>query len=290
MESPPNGTIRAAERTYDFPRDYLDNSLVSVGISPRARGLAVDVNLNPDAACNFDCVYCGVLRSPSEGTPKIDVAVMADELEKTLVQIGSGEIRQRPRFARLSEELLLLRHVALSGDGEPTLCPVFTKAVEAVVHLRARRQHGFFKLVLSTNGTVLDWPEVQDGLQYFTRSDEIWIKLDAGAQSHMDQINRGATPLEKVLDNALILGRRRPIVIQSLFPMLEGCGPAAENVDEYIRRLNHLKNGGATISAVQIFSATQSRKTPGCGHLPLQTLRDISSRVRAETGLKSEVF
>jgi wyosine [tRNA(Phe)-imidazoG37] synthetase (radical SAM superfamily) len=218
------------------------------------------------------------------------VSVIANELEKTLLLVDSGEIRQKPHYARLNEDLLRLRHVAFSGDGEPTLCPEFIKAVEAVVHVRARRLAGYFKLVLSTNGTLLDWPEVQEGLQYFTRNDEIWIKLDAGTQGHMNQINRGATPLEKVLQNALALGRRRPIVIQSLFPLVDGRGPAAENIDEYIRCLNRLKDEGATISTVQIFSATQCRKTPGCGHLPLQTLRDISSRVRAETGLKPEVF
>ena len=32
-------------------------------ISRRSRGLSLGVNLNPDQACNFDCVYCEVDRT-----------------------------------------------------------------------------------------------------------------------------------------------------------------------------------------------------------------------------------
>jgi sulfatase maturation enzyme AslB (radical SAM superfamily) len=44
-------------------RDFLDNRFVYTVVSPRARGLSVGVNLNPDKFCNFDCVYCEVNRS-----------------------------------------------------------------------------------------------------------------------------------------------------------------------------------------------------------------------------------
>ncbi len=45
---------------YGCPRDFLDNRLVYVVISPRTRGLSIGASLNPDRQCNFDCVYCEV--------------------------------------------------------------------------------------------------------------------------------------------------------------------------------------------------------------------------------------
>lgn len=290
METPPASLTRAGERTSDYPRDFLDNRFVALGISQRARGLAIDINLNPDTACNFNCLYCRAKQSGSEGETKVDVSVMAAELEKTLQLVWSGDIRYRQRYARLNPELLQLRHVALSGDGEPTLNPDFTNAVEAIVHVRARRQKGYFKLVLLTNGTLLDTPPVQDALQYFTLQDEIWIKLDAGRQSYMDKINGSNVPLVKVLQNAVELGRKRPIVIQSLFPMIDNHGPANEEIDYYVQCLHLLKNGGAAISSVQVYSANRSAQHRSCGHLSLQSLRAIAARVRKEAGLKAEVF
>jgi hypothetical protein len=66
--------------------------------------------------------------------------------------------------------------------------------------------------------------------------------------------------------------------------------PQPEEVEEYIRRLIELKDGGAMISLVQIYSATRPTAHPDCGHVPLQSLARICRRVRTETGLSAEVF
>jgi wyosine [tRNA(Phe)-imidazoG37] synthetase (radical SAM superfamily) len=186
--------------------------------------------------------------------------------------------------------LIRLGHVAFSGDGEPTLCLKFAEAVQTVVHVRARRFHPFFKMVLVTNGTWLDLRPVQEGLQYFTREDEIWIKLDAGTQAYMDRVNRSEVALDKVMENAWLIGRKRPIVIQSLFPLVDGREPPPEEVDEYLHRLIELKDGGALISLVQIYSATRPTAQSAYGHMPLPSLARICRRIRAEAGLRAEVF
>jgi wyosine [tRNA(Phe)-imidazoG37] synthetase (radical SAM superfamily) len=275
---------------FGYPRNFLDNHFVYLVISPRTHGLSVGINMNPDKFCNFDCVYCEVNREVIPIDRELDVGVMAAELEKTLYWIHSGQIRLQLPYSRLSADLLQLRHVALSGDGEPTLCPNFAQAVEAVVHLRARRSHPHFKVTLITNGTALDSATAKEGLQYFTRSDEIWIKLDAGTQSYMDRVNRSEVALDKIVHNIMELGRQRPIVIQSLFPAIDGAEPLQEEVTQYINRLNELKTGGAQIALVQIYSATRPMLHSECGHLPLKSLSAICRRVRTETGLKVEIF
>jgi wyosine [tRNA(Phe)-imidazoG37] synthetase (radical SAM superfamily) len=275
---------------FGCPRNFLDNRFVYTVVSPRARGLSIGINMNPDKHCNFDCLYCEVGREAGAPEQKLDAGVMAAELEKTLSLVRSGRIREHAGYRDLNNELLQLRHVALSGDGEPTLCPNFAEAVQVVVHVRARSPHSFFKLALITNGTGLDLRGVQESLQYFTHDDEIWIKLEAGTQAYMDRVNRSEVPLEKVMANILLVGRRRPVVIQSLFPLVLGEEPAAEEIDEFVLRLNDLKEGGARISLVQIYSATRPIAHPDCGHLPLKRLSQISQQIRAETGLRAEVF
>jgi wyosine [tRNA(Phe)-imidazoG37] synthetase (radical SAM superfamily) len=271
-------------------RDFLGNRFVYVVISARARGLSIGLNMNPDKLCNFNCVYCEVSRVDRAAEQPLDISLMAAELEKTLALIHSGDIRHLAGYGALNADLLRLRHVAFSGDGEPTLNPKFAEAVQEVVHVRARRVLPFFKLVLITNGTGLDLDPVQEGLRYFTREDEIWIKLDVGTQELMDRINRSRVPLDKVMENTWLIGRKRPIIIQSLFPLLGGWEPSPEEIDEYILRLHELKDGGAMISLVQIYSATRPTAHPDCGHVPLQSLTRICRRVKTETGLAAEVF
>ncbi|HZV35856.1 MAG TPA: radical SAM protein [Verrucomicrobiae bacterium] len=288
--SPDKTKTVLAPRPFGCPRDFLQNRFVYITVSPRARGLSIGVNMNPDKHCNFDCVYCEVDRCKAFKVECLDVHVMAEELQHTLEFVNSGDIRQYNRYSALPDELLTLRHVALSGDGEPTICPNFTEAVQSVVHVRASGRAPFFKIVLITNGTGLDLEQVKQSLKLLIKTDEIWVKLDAGTQTYMERVNRPQVPLKKVLANILALGQQRPIVIQSLFPLLDGHEPSTEEIDQYTLRLKELQTGGAMISQVQIYSATRPIAGSGCGHLPLKTLSRIAKTIRAATGLKAEVF
>ena len=50
--------------------------------------------------------------------------------EITLVH--EGRLRELPHFTTVPKELLELKGVALSGDGEPTLSPQFTEIVRGL--------------------------------------------------------------------------------------------------------------------------------------------------------------
>jgi wyosine [tRNA(Phe)-imidazoG37] synthetase (radical SAM superfamily) len=275
---------------FGCPRQFLGNRFVYAVVSPRARGLSIGVNMNPDRLCNFNCEYCEVNRAVPALEKSLDVDVMADELKRTLELARSGELEKFHFFGGTPADLLKLRQVALSGDGEPTLCPDFLDAVRAIVHVRAKGQFPFFKIVLVTNASGLDLRQVQDGLQLFTQRDEIWAKLDAGTQTYMDAVNHPDCPLEKILENILLVARQRPVIIQSLFPLLEDKEPAAEEFFQYAQRLNDLKRAGAQIPLVQIYSATRPTAHSKCGHLPLKALARIAQYVHEVSGLKTEVF
>ena len=278
------------DTAFGCPREFLGNRFVYVVVSPRARGLSIGVNMNPDKRCNFDCGYCEVNRTMLPHDSSLDLDVMAAELQQSLALAHSNTLRDLPCYRTTPAELLVLRHVALSGDGEPTLCPNFVGALQTVIHVRALGRFPFFKLVLITNATGLHLPEIQDGLSFFTRDDEIWAKLDGGTQAYLDKVNHPDCPLDKILANILLVGRQRPVVIQSLFPLLNGQAPPAGEIEQYAQRLRELRNEGAQIPLVQIYSATRPTPHSECGHLPLSALSRIAQRVREVSGIKAEVF
>lgn len=278
------------DTAFGCPRNFLDNRFVYVVISARARGLSVGVNLNPDKRCNFRCAYCEVDFAAPARERALDIDVMAAELERTLTLVHNGGLAAHASYAHLPAELLRLRQINLSGDGEPTLSPQFVEAVHAAVHVRARGKWPFCKLVLITNATGLDLPAVQEGLRFFTRHDEVWAKLDGGTPEYLRQINRLDCPLEKILANILLVGRQRPVIIQSLFPMIDGQEPPEAEIDAYAQRLKELKAAGAQIPLVQIYSATRPTTNRHCEHLPLKSLSRIAHIVRSRTGLAAEVF
>src|SRR5262245_18664797 len=241
---------KAVGTAFGQPRDFLDNRYVYVVISPRARGLSVGINLNPDKFCNFDCVYCEVDRAQVSKERRLNVRAMAAELERTFKFVHSGRIREHPNYQRVPADLLRLQHVCLSGDGEPTLCPNFANAVETIIHLRARGRSPWFKLVLVTNASGLDRPEVETGLDLFAPGDEVWAKLDAGSQEYMNRVNKPDGNIEAILAKILRAARKRPVIIQSLFPAINDEEPPADEIEAYVHHLKGLKEAGAQIPLV----------------------------------------
>ena len=271
-------------------REFFHQRFVYCVISQRAGGMSIGINMNPDQRCDFDCVYCEVDRSSKRRLPPaVDLDVMINELQETLTLVHSRSPRQLG-CEGVPEELLELKEVALSGDGEPTLCPAFSKVIEPIVQLRRLDLFPFFKIVLITNGSGLHLPDVQVGLDLLSPRDEIWAKLDVGTQEYMDLVNRSQVPLEFILKNILNLAKQRPVIIQSLFAEIHGKQPTSEEIDAYAHRLLHMKKAGADIPLVQIYSAHRPAMNSGVAHLPLRSLSKISRRVSELTGLKTEIF
>lgn len=283
----PPVSVRTA--AFGHPRDYLGNRHVYTVISQRARGLSLGINLNPDQHCNFNCVYCEINRERPVRAQRLDLKVMTAELTAMLDKVFHNRLRRVTWFRNLPAELLEIKEVALSGDGEPTLCPIFSKVVKAITRVREQGLYPF-KIVLITNTTGLHRLDVRRGLRLLAAWDEVWLKLDAGTQNYLSKVNRPDITLEQVLKNILTLGRKRPIVIQSLFPDDPAARLTQDEIDQYVQRLRELRSGGAQIKLVQIYSAHRPAHRPECKHLPLDVLSDIAQRVREVAGLPAEVF
>jgi hypothetical protein len=80
------------------------------------------------------------------------------------------------------------------------------------------------------------------------------------------------------------------VIIQSLFPALNGSEPSQEDIEAYASRLRELREHGAQIPLVQVYSCTRPTGRAECTHLPLKSLSSIAHRVREVSGLPTEVF
>ena len=74
--------LAAAWRRHE--RRWKDTHYVYAVISRRSRGISIGINLNPDMACSFDCIYCQVRRNKAHAVRKVNLK----ELEKELERIG----------------------------------------------------------------------------------------------------------------------------------------------------------------------------------------------------------
>jgi wyosine [tRNA(Phe)-imidazoG37] synthetase (radical SAM superfamily) len=234
-------------------REFTTNRYVYPVLSRRAGGLSIGVNLNPDLFCSFNCVYCQIDRSiPGDKTP-VDVSVLAAELDHMAEMVVSGEIYRRAQFRNTPEALRRLNDFAFSGNGEPTACPVFDKAVEAAAEVRRRYKLDEAKLVLITNATLLHQPRVRQALETLDANNgEIWAKLDAGTEEYYRAVDRSAVPWQRILDNLREAAIARPIVVQSLFLRMHGESPTVAELDAYCDRLSEIASAGGHIKLVQV--------------------------------------
>jgi wyosine [tRNA(Phe)-imidazoG37] synthetase (radical SAM superfamily) len=272
-------------------RSWRTNRYVYPVISRRSKGLSIGVNLNPDKACNFDCVYCSVDRTIPSTVRDVDLSILRDELAHMLALATSGELFREPPFDQTPPRLRRLNDIAFSGDGEPTAYPRLIDACALAASLlrQARLQHDV-KLVLITNATHFHHPTVAEALRFLdAHNGEIWAKLDAGTEAYYQLIERTKIPLRRVLDNILIAGRQRPIVIQSLFMKLHAEPTPGAEIDAYVQRLRELRDAECQIKLVQVYTVARNTAEKFVTPMEDAALDQIAQRVCA-LGLRAETY
>ncbi len=276
----------------DHRRIWRDFDYCYPVISRRSHGLSLGVNLNPDKVCNFDCVYCEVDRLTPPKRKDLDLVALERELGLLLDLAAHGGIYAVPPFDSARPEQRRLNDIAFSGDGEPTTVRAFAEAVARVARLKAQRGLDEVKLVLITDSSRLQAPDVVEGLEsLMAHQGEIWAKLDAGTEAFYREICRSQVPFERILDNLLATARRWPIVIQTLFLDWQGQGPSPAEFEAYCGRLEHILEQGGQLQAVQLY--TVARPTPEPEARPLRRLEmnALAAGLRGRIpGLPVEVY
>lgn len=282
-------TILAAHRQHS--RRFEEFKYVYPVLSRRSHGISIGLNVNPDKACNFDCIYCQVDRTSESAVKKFDLAVAEEELREMLEMVRSGEITHHPPFNSIPRELIRLNDIALSGDAEPTTLPNFSETIQMIARVKLAEA----KIVLITDAGGLDRPDVKRGLEIMDANNgEVWAKLDAGTEDYFKLINRTKIPFARILKNICEAAKVRPIVIQSLFLKIRGVGPTDAEINAFCQRLREIGN----IKLVQIYTVARKAMTIVDGVPAWQFVTPLSNaevdaiteRVRKEAGVKADSF
>jgi wyosine [tRNA(Phe)-imidazoG37] synthetase (radical SAM superfamily) len=183
-------------KTEDHSRDSAGMRYVYPVVSRRAGGVSVGINLNPNNACNWRCVYCQVPGLTRGGPPAIDLELLERELSGFLDWAVAGDFMA----TRVPAGARRLVDVAFSGNGEPTSAAEFADAVALAERALAARGLARDVLIrLITNGSLLERKAVQAGIARIgAAGGEVWFKVDAATAAGLARINGTRTRPEAV--------------------------------------------------------------------------------------------
>ncbi len=265
-------------KTEDHSRDSAGMRYVYPVLSRRASGISIGINLNPNNACNWHCIYCQVPDLKRGGPPPIDLALLERELAALLDSIRSGDlIINHP-----AKDTHPLRDVAFSGNGEPTSAAEFPGAV-AIVH-RILAEHGLANRVmvrLITNGSLLDRRSVQEGIARLGRaSGEVWFKVDTASSAGLARINGTRVKPETIARRLACCATLAPTWVQTCLFLLDNALPAEAEISAYLALLAPM---APELEGVHLYSLARpslQKEAPRLGRLDAGYLESIAKRIR----------
>ena len=275
--------------TINHDRDTEGMTYVYPVVSRRAGGVSVGINLNPNNACNWACIYCQVPDLTRGTAPTIDLAKLETELRAMLADIVQGDFMQM----RVPEDARRLNDIALSGNGEPTSAKEFPQVVELIGKvMQDFNLVGKIKLVLITNGSLIDRPRVQEGLRKMaTLNGEIWFKLDSATSQGLRRINQTRISPQKHVERLEATARLCPTWIQTCMFALDGEAPSSEEQSAYLETLRQLASKNVPIKGVLLYGLARPSMQPAAprlSSLPAEWLERFAEAIRA-TGLDVKV-
>ena len=276
----------------NHPRSFRQHKFAYAVLSRRSHGVSIGINLNPDKVCNFDCIYCQVDRTKAPQELFVGLEQLVSELRTMLEGLKPGGwLWNEPEFASIPEAKRAVQDMAFSGDGEPTTFKNFAEIVGRCAELKEELGFQRTKMVLISNATGFERPDVQRGLAIMDlHNGEVWGKLDAGTAAYFKLIDNTEFPFETIVKNLLSCAKTRAIVIQSCFMRVKGVGPCADEIGAYIERLREILKGGGHIARVQIYTVARNPALSIVSSLQDSEVDAIAQRVAEETGLSSEAF
>jgi len=146
-------------------------------------------------------------------------------------------------------------------------------------------------MVLISNASMFHRTGTQAALAIFDENQgEIWAKLDAGTEDYFKTIDRTKIRFSQVLDNLLLAAEQRPIVIQSLFMLVNQQPPSDEEIDAYCSRLNEIVQSGGQIKLVQVYTIARRTAEEYVASLSTTQVDQIARQVTEQTKLPVEVY
>jgi wyosine [tRNA(Phe)-imidazoG37] synthetase (radical SAM superfamily) len=261
---------------HDHSRDSAGYTYVYPVVSRRAGGVSIGINLNPNNACNWACIYCQVPGLVRGAAPAIDLAQLQSELHGFLAQTMRGDWLQQHAHG------LPLQDIAFSGNGEPTSAKEFPQAVAVVGELL--QEFGplhKIKLRLITNGSLLAQQAVQQAIAGMAAiNGEVWFKVDRASSAGMAQINQINDSMEAVKRRLLLCAGLCPTWVQTCWFALDGAAPDEQEFSAYLRLLDEVKTHIAGVHFYGIARPSMQPDAARLSALPLEQLEYCAQAIR----------
>lgn len=251
-------------------------------LSRRSAGLSIGVNLNPNNACNWRCIYCQVPGLQRGAAPAIDLAQLEQELRELLQDVLHGDFYER---YQVPEVWRGIRDIAISGNGEPTSAAEFPLVVELIGRVVADLGlRGRCKLVLISNGSLVHKPAVRQGLALWGKlGGEMWFKLDSATDAGLEQINNAGISAAKAKENLMAAAGLCDVWLQSCFFSLDDEPPLLAECMAYAALLADLAQRQVPLRGVLLYGLarpSQQPEAPRLSALPEQWLEHFAKDIR----------
>jgi wyosine [tRNA(Phe)-imidazoG37] synthetase (radical SAM superfamily) len=244
----------------DHSRDAAGLRYVYPVISRRSGGVSVGINLNPNNACNWRCIYCQVPDLHRGAAPAIDLPMLERELREFLHELLHGRFMEE----RVPAEARRISDIAISGNGEPTSARTFDTIVDLVsAVIKDVGLVGTVKPVLITNGSLVDQPPVKRGLQALAMAGgEVWFKLDRATRSGLRLINGASISPARVAANLESCARSCPTWLQTCVFSIDGQPPNENERKAWYALVGSVLARGVKLRGVLIYSLARPSLQP----------------------------
>ena len=240
-------------------------------IKSRRLGISLGVNIMPGDGkwCSFDCVYCecGLNRDHHPKEPLPTPEEVHDKLESTLQQM-------KERGERLDV-------ITFSGNGEPTMHPMFSKIVDNVLSLR-NEYYPEAKVTVLSNSTQIYRQDVFDALM---KVDNALMKMDTVSEKYIHTVDQpaGNYNLQVIIERLADMNGHA--VIQTMFMKgsinardgrlvsVDNCND--EYIIPYIEALKKIKP-----RQVMIYTLDREWPTEGLEKADHETMDRIADKIR----------
>jgi wyosine [tRNA(Phe)-imidazoG37] synthetase (radical SAM superfamily) len=264
---------------HDHNRTNTGYTYIYPVISRRAGGVSVGINLNPNNACNWACVYCQVPDLRRGDAPAIDLALLERELREFLDMVVHGDWMQQ----NVAEGFQLLQDIAFSGNGESTSAEEFPQVIRIVARLLDEFDlTGKIKVRLISNGSLMHKASVLDAVRDLAGiNGEVWFKIDRATPEGMAAVNGVSGNLDGVRRRLLACAERCPTWVQTCWFKVDGEQPANAELAAYLALLREVT---PVIAGVHLYGVARPSMQPGAERLSAMTeteLQQVAGKIRA---------
>ena len=243
--------------TDNHDRDVVHLTYIYPVVSRRAGGVSLGVNISPNNACNWHCVYCQVPNLKKGISPPANIQQLQQELDDFLQQLLLGDFLEK----NAPEGCRELKDIAISGNGEPTTCPNFEEVVGVIGELMSKYRLNI-PLRLITNGSSVHKDNVQQGLMLMKKHQgEVWFKVDAIGEARTKDINQVSLKPDWQFKQLKAVAAVCDVKLQTC--VLQSQCADEDYIQDYMKWLQHTLEQGVKLKGVLLYSLARPSMQQG---------------------------